>query len=500
MDRRLAWVTQSIDALYSLVDKDPFILQKIEASPYVHTPLHEASMFGKIDMAIELMVLMPSFTYKLNTRGYSPLHLAVENNQVEIALELVKFDPNLVRLRGRGGVTPLHLVVEKGGVNLLTEFIMAFPKSILDVNVSGETALHMAVLNGRYEEIKVLTGWIERMRQREAASMEKDILNRKDREGNTALHVAAYQNKHQAVKPLLKCLSLDRNIQNKDGLTSLDILRANGRYMDKDTEKLIRSWGGKSKAALPKVKTSSEYLSRVTFREFCSIQMTRYKSGISDGTRNALQVITILITTATYTTALQPPRCQKGDYLMEISSPAEDSKAQKSDGFGRDLVHVRSRLSTSSSMNKSMDEELATIMRLVGVRKGVKAALLIGLRRSTKGSSLTIFRARLICLLLWGFITISFYFSMFLNFILLPPGRGYTWFYILIATPLCCSYGIAMLLNGQTPESIPIFLVIVTLIGFLCYLIFVFLKWKLALQLRTVKPKSQMVLEGLSTI
>ncbi|XP_019089025.1 PREDICTED: ankyrin-2-like [Camelina sativa] len=313
MDRRLAWVTQSIDALYSLIDKDPSILQKIEASPYVHTPLHEASMFGKIDMAMELMVLMPSFTYKLNTRGYSPLHLAVENNQVEIALELVKFDPNLVRLRGRGGVTPLHLVVEKGGVDLLTEFIMACPKSILDVNVSGETALHMAVLNGRYEELKVLTGWIERMRQREAASMEKDILNRKDREGNTALHVAAYQNKHQALKPLLKCFSLDRNIQNKDGLTSVDILRANGRYMDKDTEKLIRSWGGKSKAALPKVKTSSEYLrSRVTFREFCSIQMTRYKSGISDGTRNALQVINILITTATYvynsTTATKMPK------------------------------------------------------------------------------------------------------------------------------------------------------------------------------------------------
>ncbi|EOA22604.1 hypothetical protein CARUB_v10003271mg [Capsella rubella] len=427
MDRRLAWVTQSIDALYSLIDKDPFILQKIEASsPYVHTPLHEASMFGKTLMAMELMVLMPSFTYKLNTRGYSPLHLAVENNQVEIALELVKFDPNLVRLRGRGGVTPLHLVVEKGGADLLTEFLMACPKSILDENVSGETALHMAVLNGRYEELKVLTGWLERMRQKGASSMERDILNRKDREGNTALHFAAYQNKHQAVKPLLECLSLDRNIQNKDGLTSLDILRANGRYMDKTTEKLIKSCGGKSKAALPKVKKPSEYLrSPVTFWEYCSIQITRYKSGISDGTRNALQVIIILITTATYTTALQPPRCEN----------KEDSG--------------------------SYDET---------------------------------------CLVLWGFNTVSFFFSMFLNFILLPPGREYTWFYILIATPLCCSYGIAMMLNGETTAYFPILLVVATIVGFFCYLIFVFLKWKLSIQLRTIKPKSQMILEGLSTI
>lgn len=95
-------------------------------------------------------------------------------------------------------MTPLHLVVEKGDVDLLTEFLMACPKSILDVNALGETALHTAVLKGRYEELKVLTGWIQRMRQSDAASIETDVINRKNRDGNTALHVAAYENKHEA--------------------------------------------------------------------------------------------------------------------------------------------------------------------------------------------------------------------------------------------------------------------------------------------------------------
>lgn len=88
--------------------------------------------------------------------------------------------------------------MEKGDVDLLTEFLMASPKSIVDVNVRGETALHIAVSNGRYEELKALTGWIHRMRQRDAASMETEVLNKKDLEGNTALHVAAYDDKHQA--------------------------------------------------------------------------------------------------------------------------------------------------------------------------------------------------------------------------------------------------------------------------------------------------------------
>ncbi|KAL0716306.1 hypothetical protein Bca4012_065628 [Brassica carinata] len=215
-DRKLLRVAESVEALYSILDKDPFILQSV-SEPYVHTPLHEASIHGKVDMAVELMMLAPSFSTKLNTRGFSPLHLAVENFQLEIAIELINFDPNLVHLRGRGGVTPLHLVVEKGDVDLLTEFLMACPKSILDVNALGETALHTAVLKGRYDELK-------------------------------------------AVKLLLKCNRVDRNGQNKDGFTPLDILRANGRFMEKRTEKLMTRSGGKSKASLSNVKTSSEFL------------------------------------------------------------------------------------------------------------------------------------------------------------------------------------------------------------------------------------------------
>ncbi|CAH2035131.1 unnamed protein product [Thlaspi arvense] len=101
MDPRLIWVTQSgsVDALYSLIiQKDPCILQNTDVLPFTHTPLREASSTGKIDLAMELMILKPSFANKLNSDGFSPLHLAVENHQVELALELqlVKFDPNLV--------------------------------------------------------------------------------------------------------------------------------------------------------------------------------------------------------------------------------------------------------------------------------------------------------------------------------------------------------------------------------------------------------------------
>ncbi|ESQ43005.1 hypothetical protein EUTSA_v10013813mg [Eutrema salsugineum] len=260
---------------------------------------------------MELMILMPSFAKKLNADGFTPLHLAVENHQVELALELVKFDPSLVRICGRGGMTPLHLVAKKGDVDLLTEFLLVCPESIGDANVNGETALHIVVMNDRYEELKVLRGWMQRMRKSDASSTEIHVLNKRDREGNTALHLAAYKNDHQAVKQLLKCMSLNRNIQNKGGMTALDLLRANGRHMNIDTEKIIQKAGGRSAVSLSKVKKTSVFLRKpVTFKEYCSTGMARYRSRMSDGTRNALLVITALIITATYQTAAQPQEDQ----------------------------------------------------------------------------------------------------------------------------------------------------------------------------------------------
>ncbi|KAJ0261663.1 Ankyrin repeat-containing protein BDA1 [Hirschfeldia incana] len=318
MDPRLLWVAQSgsVTDLYSLIQEDPCILQNVDVLPFMHTPLHEASTNGKIDLAMELMVLKPSFAKKLNADGFAPLHLAIKNRQVELALELVKFDPSLVRINGRGGMTPLHLVAKNGDVDLLTEFLLTCPECIGDVNVNGETALHIAVIYDRYEELKVLRGWMQRIRKSDASSTEIQVLNKRDRKGNTALHLAASRNSHQALKQLLKCMSLNRNIQNKSGMTALDALRVNGPHMNRETESIIQKSGGKSGMSLSRVKTTSVFLSKpVTFREYCATGMARYRSRVSDGTRNSLLVITALIITATYQTAAQPEDKHRFDTL-----------------------------------------------------------------------------------------------------------------------------------------------------------------------------------------
>ncbi|CAN7116487.1 unnamed protein product [Brassica rapa subsp. narinosa] len=413
----------SVADLYSCIKENSMILQSFELSYFKNTPLHDASLIGNIDLAMELLTLKPSFAKMLNNDGYSPLHLAVENNQIELALELIKFDPSLVRIHGKGGMTPLHLLVNKGYIDLLTEFLLACPESIRDVNVNGETALHITVMNDRYEELKVLRGWMQRMRKSDASSIEMQVLNKGDRGGNTALHLAASKNNHQLVSELLKCMLLNRNIRNNKGKTALDVLRDIGPLMDSNTEKLIQKSGGKNADLLSKVETTSVFLVKpVNFWEYCSIGMSRYRNHTTDGTRNALLVITALMITATYQTAVQPYDKDEQEYLT--------------------------------------DKEYQLEMVLV-----------------------------------WGFNTIAFCLAIALTFILLPVGRAYTWWYILISGPLVCSFGISVYLKYDIQPSFVI-IYLIFIFGFLLYAFVFYMKWKRGTQKNVPAPKSEPVFRG----
>ncbi|KAG2311134.1 hypothetical protein Bca52824_022691 [Brassica carinata] len=312
MDPRLIVATQigNINELYEVIHENPYILESIDAVPFINTPLHVASASGNLPLAMEIMNLKPSIARKLNTNGLSPLHLAIEEGQTRLVQSLLKVDPDLLRLRGREGTTPFHQVVRRGETDLMTEFLLACPGCIRDANVNGETALHIAVLNDRYEELEVLLGWVQRLRQEDAESLEMQFVNKRDQDGNTALHL------------LVKCHAVNLNIHNRSGLTALDILPNQGEHhTNRNIENMVRKSGGKSGNSLPEPKKVSEILrSPISFTEHLLTLTARYRNQTSEGTRAALLVIAALIITTTYQTALQPP----GGVYQE--NAAEESK------------------------------------------------------------------------------------------------------------------------------------------------------------------------------
>ncbi|XP_022543300.2 ankyrin repeat-containing protein BDA1 [Brassica napus] len=311
MDPRLqhAAETGSISDFYALVDENPYILDNINAVPFVNTPFHVAAASGNIPFSTEMLNLKPSFATKLNTSGYSPLHLAVEKDHRQFITWLLGIDPELSRVKGREGITPFHLIVVRGDENLVVECLMSCPECIQDVTVNGHNALHLALTNGRFETLQVLTGWIQRMSQRYSASTESDILNKKDVSHNTPLHLAAYKEDNQAVKLLLACQLVKPNEVNDDGLTFLDILRHQGQSRDLELEQAVFKTRCKEATSLPKLgkATSDHFKTPITFWSYCSTGIKRLKSDTSEEGRAVFLIICTLIITSTYQTALQPP-------------------------------------------------------------------------------------------------------------------------------------------------------------------------------------------------
>ncbi|AEE29170.1 putative ankyrin repeat-containing domain, PGG domain, ankyrin repeat-containing domain superfamily [Arabidopsis thaliana] len=270
MDLRLQQAAESgsINELYALIDENPYILENIDAVPFVSTPLHVAAVFGNIEFAMEMLNLKPSFARKLNTSGYSPLHLAVEKEQSDFVSHMLWHDGGLSRVKGRNGVTPFHLLVIRGDDDLVAECLITSPECIEDVNVDRQNALHLAVMNDRFEVL-------------------------------------------QALKLLLKCRLVEPNLVNIDDLTFVDILRTQGENAgggNLDLEQAVIKTGCVEAASMPKFKEESDLLkSPINFMTYYSTSMKRMKSSTSDQDRGAFLIVCTLIITATYQMALQPP-------------------------------------------------------------------------------------------------------------------------------------------------------------------------------------------------
>ena len=145
------------------------------------------------------MGLMPSFAWKLNPDGFSPIHLALKNGHIELVRQLLEIDWDLARVKRKECKTPLHYVVETGDhhIDLLDKFLLVCPDSIRNVTMRDETALHITLKNDQLEAFKFLVGWLGRNFFKNSSSNVKAILDQKDDEGNTVLHITVSKNPTQ---------------------------------------------------------------------------------------------------------------------------------------------------------------------------------------------------------------------------------------------------------------------------------------------------------------
>ena len=109
MDPRLSQAARlgDLNAFKSLLEEDPFLLEKVALSPSADTPLHIATLAAKPDFAREMILRMPNFAWELNQNGFSALHIAAAMGNIEITRLLLSLDSGLCLVKDKLGRTPL---------------------------------------------------------------------------------------------------------------------------------------------------------------------------------------------------------------------------------------------------------------------------------------------------------------------------------------------------------------------------------------------------------
>lgn len=163
-------------------------------------------------MTESLRLSMPMLTRRGDDFGNTALHYATSAGRIRV-VNLLLEDPTLAYLPNSYGQYPVHIAAIKGHVHIVDQFFELYPNcgELLDNN--GRNALHCAIEHGR---MKVVTNICK-------SPSFTQMMNTRDKQGNTPLHLAIKLGYASMAFPLMLDARVSLNATNNEGLTPLDV-------------------------------------------------------------------------------------------------------------------------------------------------------------------------------------------------------------------------------------------------------------------------------------
>ncbi|CAO2822925.1 unnamed protein product [Amaranthus hypochondriacus] len=155
------------------------------------------------------------------------LHSAAGKGQVEVVKHLIASYDMISTIDDKDN-TPLHIAAYRGQLSVLEALSKASPSSASAVNNDMDTFLHVAIAGFQSPGFRRLDQQIELMKQLVSSKsfIIENIINSKNSEGRTALHLAIIGNIHSdLVQLLMKAPYINVNIRDDHGMTPLDYLK-----------------------------------------------------------------------------------------------------------------------------------------------------------------------------------------------------------------------------------------------------------------------------------
>ncbi|XP_056173323.1 protein ACCELERATED CELL DEATH 6-like isoform X2 [Syzygium oleosum] len=187
------------------------------------SPVHGAVMHQRLEMLKEMSKRKKELFYLKDAGGGTSLHLAAYVNYIDGVKFLVdEFASSAVEY-DKEGYLPIHVACKMGHLETIKELLQHWldPEELLNFK-EGQNILHVAAKYGKASIVKYILGNPE---------LEK-LINAKDKEGNTPLHVATLQWQPDVLLSLTRDNRVNLKLVNNGNLTALDIVDAQLKKID----------------------------------------------------------------------------------------------------------------------------------------------------------------------------------------------------------------------------------------------------------------------------
>ncbi|KAK3433977.1 hypothetical protein EUGRSUZ_D01250 [Eucalyptus grandis] len=176
-------------------------------------------------------VTSPEVIKEGDDMGWTPLHYAACFGNVKAVKLFLQHNTSVAYVLDKEGASALHIAAFRGHVPIIDLLVTSCPDAWDIINTKEQTALHAAVIGRRANVVQHIL---------RKPNLE-DLINEKDTDGNTALHLAAVHKRYAIARRLALDKRVNRFATNKDHLTAFDIFFARNNTANRENSESMKS-------------------------------------------------------------------------------------------------------------------------------------------------------------------------------------------------------------------------------------------------------------------